>query len=286
VTCTTVAASSAAAQTLDRIAATKIVRIGYVADQAPFAAKGDAGVPMGYAIDICNGVVDEIAKRVDGLKPEFVETSLAGAFDAVGAGRIDLLCGAITATLGRREVVDFSEPVFVTGASALLRTDATRDLRELFLGERTISPPRSLELRPFAVTNIGVRAGTTTEATLRAAVAREGYKVTVVDFASHLEGLAALEARGIDAYFADQVLLAELVKQARNPSGLVVGTRLLTREPYAIALKRGDADLRLVVDRALTDFYATPDFSELLKKYFGEAASEMQGQIVALSVPN
>jgi polar amino acid transport system substrate-binding protein len=279
-------ASNAKAQTLDRIAATKIVRIGFIADQAPFAARGDGGPPVGYAIDVCNRIADEIGKQVDGLTREYVETTLPGAFDAVAGGTIDFLCGAVTTTLSRRQAVDFSEPIFVTGASALLRTDATRDLRELFLGERAISPPRSPELRPFAVSSVGVRLGTTTEATLRAAVAREGYKVAVVGFAAHLDGLAALEAREIDAYFADRVLLVELVKQARDPSGLVVGTRLLTREPYGIALRRNDADARLLVDRTLTDFFATSAFSDLLAKYFGAAAPGIREQILALSVPN
>jgi ABC-type amino acid transport substrate-binding protein len=276
----------AAAQTLDRIAATKIVRIGFIADQAPFASKGADGAPVGYAIEICGRVVDELGRRVPGLKPEYVQTALTDAFEAVAAGRIDLLCGAVTTTLGRREMVDFSEPIFVTGASALLRSDAPRDLREFFLSERTISPPRSPELRPFAISSIGVRSGTTTDKALRAAILREGYKIAVVGFPTHLDGLTALESREIDAYFADRALLIGLLEKARDPAGLLVGTRLLTREPYGIALQRGDADLRLLVDKALTDFYATPEFAGLLTEYFGEAASAMQVQIRALAVPD
>lgn len=276
----------AAAQTLDRIAATKIVRIGFIADQAPFASKGADGAPVGYAIEICGRVVDELARRVPGLKPEYVQTALTDAFEAVAAGRIDLLCGAVTTTLGRRKMVDFSEPIFVTGASALLRSDASRDLREFFLSERRISPPRSPELRPFAISSIGVRSGTTTDEALRAAILREGYKIAVVGFPTHLDGLTALESREIDAYFADRALLIGLLEKARDPAGLLVGTRLLTREPYGIALQRGDADLRLLVDKALTDFYATPEFAGLLTEYFGEAASAMQVQILALAVPD
>jgi polar amino acid transport system substrate-binding protein len=276
----------ASAQTLDRIAATKTVRIGFIADQAPFASKAANGAPVGYAIEICNRVVDEIGRRVPGLKPEYVQTALPDAFEAVAGGQIDLLCGAVTTTLGRRELVDFSEPIFVTGASALLRRDAPRDLREFFLSERRISPPRSPELRPFAISGVGVRSGTTTEEALRAAVLREGYKIAVVGFPTHLDGLAALETREIDAYFADRALLIGLLEKARDPAGLLVGTRLLTREPYGIALPRGDAELRLLVDKALTNFYATSEFPVLLSEYFGEAASAMQAQILALSVPN
>jgi ABC-type amino acid transport substrate-binding protein len=282
---TAILSDIAAAQTLDRIAATKTVRIGFIADQTPFASKGSDGEPIGYAIDLCGRVVEQIGRNIAGVKPAYVETTLADAFEAIAADRIDLLCGAITATLGRRETVDFSQPIFLTGMSGLLRTDSPRDLRELFLGERTISPPRSPELRPFATSRVGVRVATTTEAILRQTVAEEGYGAEIVGFDTHADGLAALEARRIDAYVGDRILLVGLLGAARNPTGLIVASRLFTREPYGIAMKRGDSDLRLLTDRALSQFYATPEFTELLVRYFGEQAPAIKAQILAQSAP-
>jgi polar amino acid transport system substrate-binding protein len=276
---------AAPAQTLDRIAATKTVHIGFIPDQAPFAVQNAGGPPTGYAIDLCNRAVDKIRESVPGLVANYVETSLVDAFDAVASGQIDLLCGAITVTLGRRETVDFSEPIFITGVSGLLRKDSPRDLRELFLGERSISPPRSPEMRPFSTSHVGVRSETTTEAVLRRAIKEGGYGATVAEFATHEEGLAALENRQIDAYFADHALLAELRAQAHRPSRLIIGTRLLTHDVYGIAMSRGDADLRLLVDRVLSALYATPDFAALLGTYFGAQAAELQSQIKASSTP-
>jgi ABC-type amino acid transport substrate-binding protein len=276
---------TAAAQTLERISATKIVRIGYIAEQAPFASASAGGEPNGYAIDLCNRIADQIVAGGGGVTANYVETTLAEAFDAVANDRIDLLCGAITATLGRRATVDFSEPIFLTGMSALLRANAPRDLRELFLGERTISPPRSPAMRPFATSRIGVRTDTTTEAILHRKMEQEGYGAAIVGFANHSEGLAALEAGDIDAYFADRALLAELHRQARRPSELILGSRLLTNEPYGIAMKRGDSELRLLVDKTLSQFFVTPDFMELLKAYFGDEAAALQQQIRAHAIP-
>jgi ABC-type amino acid transport substrate-binding protein len=277
--------AAARAQTLDRIAATRTIHIGFVPDQAPFAIVNEGAPPTGYAIDLCNRVVDKIRETVSGIAVNYVETSLVDAFDAVASGQIDLLCGAITIRLGRREKVDFSEPIFITGVSGLLRKDSPRDLRELFLGERTISPPRSPEMRPFSTSHVGVRSETTTEAALRRAIKEGGYGATVTDFATHEEGLAALEDRQIDAYFADHALLAALQARARHPGQLILGTRLLTQDVYGIAMKRGDADLRLLVDRVLSAFYATPDFAALLGTYFGPQATNLQSQIKAMSVP-
>jgi polar amino acid transport system substrate-binding protein len=80
-------------------------------------------------------------------------------------------------------------------------------------------------------------------------------------------------------------LLAELFARARHPSRLIIGTRLLTHDVYGIAMSRGDADLRLLVDRVLSAFYATPDFATLLRTYFGAQATELQSQIKTSSIP-
>jgi polar amino acid transport system substrate-binding protein/glutamate/aspartate transport system substrate-binding protein len=76
-----------------------------------------------------------------------------------------------------------------------------------------------------------------------------------------------------------------LAKRARDPSSLEVGDRLFTHEPYAIALRRDDADFRLLVDRALTDFYLSDDFLPLLETYFGSEAPMLHTQIMMEHVP-
>jgi ABC-type amino acid transport substrate-binding protein len=50
----------------------------------------------------------------------------------------------------------------------------------------------------------------------------------------------------------------------------VVGDRLFTREPYALALGRNDDDFRLLVDRSLSQLYPTNGFRDVYKKWFGE----------------
>ena len=277
-------ASVAPAQTLEQIAATKLVRIGFVAGQAPFASKPMDGLPEGFSIDLCNKVVENVATTVGELRSEYVETTLAEGFNAIADGRLDLLCGAITITLARREIVDFSEPIFVTGASAILRKDSPRDLRELFLGERTISPPRSLELRPFAKSRIGVRGGTTTETVLKRAIAEGGYSAEIVVFPAHADGLRALEDRDVEAYFADRILLASLLNAADGASGIVLADRLLTNEFYAIAMKRGDSDLRLLVDRTLSKLYSGTEFPALLAKHFGGQTAAIGALIRAQAI--
>ncbi|MCD2180867.1 amino acid ABC transporter substrate-binding protein [Rhizobium sp. GN54] len=274
-------ALATAAATLDTIAKRGTVRIGYIADQAPFSSSQAGAEPAGYAIDLCGRIVDEIEHQFPQLKREYVEMTLANGFDEVRNEEIDLLCGSITVTLQRRETVDFSQPIFLTGASALLRKDSPDYLQTLFLDGPAV---HAVSERP-ATNVIGMRANTTTTATLHEALAIQESKTRLADFNTHEDGLKALEDRKIDAYIADQALLVSLAKRARDPSALKVGDRLITHEPYAIALRRGDADFRLLADRALTEFYLSDDFLPLLETYFGAEAPMLHTQIIMQHVP-
>lgn len=273
------------AQTLEPLSQSKALRLGFIRDQAPFAARLRGGAPTGYAIDLCAVVVRELERKLGDLSVTYVELGMSDSLRAVADGRVDLLCGAVSETLNRREIVDFSEPIFVTGVSAVVRRDAPRILRELVLGDREASAPRSPEMTPFAVIRVGVRDGSTAESSLRQAVAAGSYKATVVGFPAHVDGWAALESGAISAYFADRVLLTALLATARSPGGLTLSPHLLTREVYAIAMRRGDTDLRLTVDRALTRFYGSPDFTALLARYFASDAADIRSQITAFATP-
>ncbi|WP_246752731.1 amino acid ABC transporter substrate-binding protein [Sinorhizobium sp. BG8] len=274
-------AFTAGAGTLDTIAERGSLRIGYISDEAPFSSSNPGGEPVGYAIDLCGRIADEIEHQFPELEREYVEKTLANGFDAVKNEEIDLLCGSITVNLERRETVDFSQPIFLTGASALLRKDSPDYLQTLFLDGPVVHA-----VSERAATNvIGMRANTTTAATLREALAIQASNTKLADFNTHEDGLRALEDRKIDAYIADQVLLISLAKRARDPSSLEVGDRLFTHEPYAIALRRDDADFRLLADRALTEFYLSDDFLPLLETYFGAEAPMLHSQIMLQYVP-
>jgi len=275
-------ALTASAGTLDGIIERGTVRIGYIDDEAPFSAAKAGGEPTGYAIDLCNRIADDIEHQVPELKRDYVQKTLANGFDAVKNGEVDLLCGAITVNLERREIVDFSQPIFLTGASALLRKDSPGYLQSFFFDKPAVS---AVSQRAALPSVIGARANSTTGAALHNAMQGQASTTTIADFKTHEDGLKALEDRKIDAYIGDQVLLTSLATRARDPSVLEVGNRLFTHEPYAIALPRNDADFRLLADRALTDFYLSDDFLTVLDTYFGADAPMLHTQIIMQHVP-
>jgi hypothetical protein len=65
------------------------------------------------------------------------------------------------------------------------------------------------------------------------------------------EGLALVEDGKAAALAGDRIALLTLAKRARDPDKLQMLDQDYSYEPYAIALPRGDADLRLAVNREL-----------------------------------
>ena len=246
------ASPAAATGVLDRLKATGEIRLGVREDAAPLSYTNEAGQPAGYSVLICDAVAAQLGKAIgrDPLKLDYITIGTDDRFEAVADGRIDLLCGADTITLSRRELVDFSLPTFVDGAAVLLRKGSDPTFEAL------------------ANKRIGVRAGTTTEEVLRATLAAKNMKADVVTSDSHADGLAALEGQAIDAYFGDQSILFQLYFQSGDRDALMISENTLTIEEHGLALPRGDSDFRLAVDRAISELYRSGEMTRFFKESF------------------
>jgi ABC-type amino acid transport substrate-binding protein len=230
--------SLASAATLDRIAQDKSIRIAYREDAPPFSYTRD-GNKTGYMLDLCRAVVVELADQlhVPSLNIVYVPVTAANRFDAITAGKADVLCEATSATLSRRETVDFSIPTFVDGASVMVRSDGPANVQGL------------------AGQKVGVLAGTTTEAAAKEFLKGAGITATLVPVKTHDEGLAMLDDGTVSAYFGDRSILLFLAQDSKNRDKLRLADQYLTVEPYALALPYGDDAFRLAVDRALSHIY-------------------------------
>jgi ABC-type amino acid transport substrate-binding protein len=241
---------AARADTLDLIRQSKSIRIAYREDAPPFSYKNNTDEPAGFIVDLCRAVVRELAVQLQSteLNIVYVPVTAANRFDAIEESRADLLCEATSATLSRRDVVDFSIPTYVDGASLMIRTDGPEDLQAM------------------AGRKIGVLSGTTTEVALRNTLKKAGVAAEIRLTMSHNEGLALLEAGTISAYFGDKDILTTLMMQAKAPEKLAVADNYLTIEPYALALRHGDEDFRLAVDRALSHIYRSGEILSILQQ--------------------
>jgi ABC-type amino acid transport substrate-binding protein len=248
------ALAAADAGTLDKVRQDKVFRIAYRDDAPPFSFTDPIGEPAGFMMDLCRSVAKHIAEQlnINDLKVTYVLVTAANRFDAIETAKADLLCEPTSATLSRREHVDFSIPTFVDGASLLVAGDGPADFGGL------------------AGKKIGVLAGTTTEQSLRDTLTSAGISAEITPAKTHEEGLAMLDKGEIVAYFGDRAILSYLASKSSDPSKLRLADNYFSLEPYALALAHGDEDFRLAVDRALSHIYRSGEIGALFTHVFGE----------------
>ncbi len=239
--------------TLKQIQDTQTIRIGYRETTPPMSFLGDDGYPVGYAVDICTRVANA-AKQV--LDLERIETVLvpvtaANRFDALVNGEIDILCGTTTMTLSRREQVDFSQPIFVTGGNLLSRKSAPLGSVSELGGKK-----------------VAVTEETTTIEALNRALKASLTEAEVVSVASADAGIEAVHDGTVDAFAADQITLIGLLVGADDRESFVVSTELFSFEPLALAVRRNDADFRLLVDRVIAFLYKTRQIDDIYARWF------------------
>jgi len=262
------------AGTLDRIKEASKITLGYRTDARPFSFD-DSGAPAGYSVALCQKIADQVKTELglSTLASQWVPVTLADSFSAVQQGKIDLLCGADTVTLSRRKEVSFSIPIFPSGMGALLRADAPAALRQILAEgqppSRPVwrgSPARTLlENKTFTVVT-----GTTGPAWLADRIDAFQISATVAPVDSYDAGIKRILDRSSDVFFGDRAILLETARRSSSASNLVVLDRLFTYEPLALALARSDDEFRLIVDKGLSELFASKGFDDLYLKWFGE----------------
>lgn len=280
------ATPAVAAGTLDRIRQSGRMTMGYVPDAPPFSSADATGKPAGYAIALCNKVAAAVQSelKLSSLAVDFVPVA-DDRFKAVEQGRVDLLCGAVP-TLERRALVDFSIPILMSGSAAMVRADTPARLTEVLAGRQPPEQPTwraSLDQAPQRRA-IAVIGDTPLEKALADRLATLHIVVQLVPVKDVASGVQMLLDRSADAFLADRALLLDAAHRSRSPADLVVLQRIFKREPVALAMHRGEDDLRLIVDRTLSRLYSTQEFRSMYAASFGapDAAALDFFQLVAL----
>jgi len=238
--------------TLAQIQKSGEIKIGYRATEPPMSFLDADKKPAGYSIDVCNVIAEAVEKKIEkDIKITYVPVTAQNRFKALTDNKIDILCGSTTKTLARSELVDFTQLTFVTGASLMT--------------------PRQSTVRKdgFNDKKIGVVKGSTTKAAVLNLLKETETQAAIVAFNSAGEGLAALKKKKIDAFSADQIVLIGMILAESNPGNFMIDSNLFSFEPFALALRRNDADFRLIADREISSLYRSKKILAIYEKWIG-----------------
>ena len=255
--------------TLERIADRGEFRIGYRTDARPLSFE-ENGEAAGYSVDFCRRIAAAVREHLglSNMQVTYVPVATEDRIDAVVNGDIDIECGATTVTLGRQELVDFTLMTFVTGGTILSMAD-----------------DRVSSVADLSGRRVAVIEGTTSAAALRAHLSENLIDAEVVVVANRSEGIAQLRDGDVDGFASDQiVLLGEAmaaVEQDPNVS-YSFADDLYSFEPYALMVRRNDADFRLVANRAIAQLFRGGQHAQLFQQWVGSVGITPSPMLLAM----
>jgi len=242
-----------AAGTLQKIAETGAVSIGFRESSPPFSYLAETRQPIGYSIELCTKVIEAVKRELKrtNLVVKYVPVSTSSRISALTSGEIDLECGSTTSTAERRKEVEFTIPTFIAAARLLVREDS--GIKSIFdlSGKTVVTTQGSSAERFFKERN--------EERSLRA---------TVILGKDHAESFALVESGKAHAFIMDDVLLYSLRSAAKNPDDYAITREALTVEPLAIMLRKDDPSFKKLVDTEIARIITNGEVHAIYRKWF------------------
>ena len=239
--------------TLTRIKNAHVVRLGYRESSPPFSFLDQANRPIGYSLELCEAVVDEIGVEVDdpSLKIEYVKVTSDDRIQAVLQDKIDLECGSTTANADRAKKVAFSPLMFVAGTKLMVPKASN------------VQSVTDLKGRIVVVTK-----GTTNEQAMHNADKKFSLGLNIVTADDHEQSYQMLADGKADAFATDDILLYGLIARHKAQDKFRVAGDYLSYDPYGIMFKRAEPQLAAVVERAFRKLGSNHDLIPLYEKWF------------------
>jgi glutamate/aspartate transport system substrate-binding protein len=239
--------------TLKRVKETGSIRLGYRESSIPFSYVNRPGDPIGYSIDLCNEIVEEVSKELSGIEigVAYKKVTSETRIPAVRSGEIDLECGSTTSNFERQKQAAFSPIFFVAGTKLLVPRDSG------------IASYRDLKGKTVVVT-----AGTTNEAAIRSLSDKQKLGIDIAIGKDHADSFAMLEAGKAAAFGTDDVLLYGLVATTKTGDRYRIVGDYLSYDPYGLMYRKDDADFAAIVDRTFSRLAASRELVQLYNKWF------------------
>ncbi len=227
--------------------------LGHRESSSPFSFINEQGAPVGYSVDICLKIYEQVKKELKrpDLKLKYVALKPADRIAAVKSARVDMECGSTTNTVDRQKDVAFSYTTFVAGARLLAKkSDKLKELTDL-RGKSVV-----------------VTEKTTTEQVLRQVNKERNLGMTFIVAKDHAEGFSRLVSGEAAAVANDDALLFGLVTKAKDPSAYDFVGKYVSVEPYGLMLRKDDAAFAKLVDVSLSTLFASGQIRTIYAKWF------------------
>ena len=239
--------------TLSKVEQTGMITLGYRVSSVPFSYLDEKLNPIGYSMDLCYRIVDavKVKLKLRNLQVKLFPVTSATRIPLVVNGTVDLECGITTNTLERQKSEAFSVTTFVAVSRLLAKKSSN------------IQTLSDLQGEPVAST-----VGTTSIRNLHELNLAQKLDMKILAGLDDAESFQMVQTDRAVAYLMDDVLLRSLVASAKNPAEFSISNESMSIEPYGIALTKGDAAFKQLVDEVLVGLFRSGEIHTIYYKWF------------------
>jgi len=227
--------------TLDKILQRGKIVVGVKYDAKPFGYLNKKGEPVGFDIDLAKYIAKTLLG--DENKVVFKQVTPSNRILALTSGQVDMVIATMTITPPRAQVIDFSVPYYVSGQAILVPKNSDITSMSDLNGKRAI-----------------IVFGSTAEKNLRLMAP----EAEIIGFKTYPSAFAALKQGRADAMTSDDTILMGV---ALYDNSVKLLPRQYSKEPYAVAFKKGSDSLKGRVDAIIEDMQRSGELNQLKHKW-------------------
>ncbi|MFF2323969.1 transporter substrate-binding domain-containing protein [Agrobacterium sp. NPDC058088] len=239
--------------TLQKIKDTGTITIGHRESSVPLSYLDDSQTPIGFSIDLCTLVVDKLKADLSlpDLKVVYQPVNSSNRIPLVENGTVDIECGSTANTIPRQAQVAFSvttfAPQFKWIALASARVNTTDDLK----GK-----------------TVAVTQGTNTSQFVARLNTEKNLGMSILQGKDHAESFLLVQTGRASAFMEDDILLAGLKANAKDPASLTFLSDAFPSDPYGLMISKSDPSFKKLVDDALVAAMQSDTYDKLYTKWF------------------
>jgi ABC-type amino acid transport substrate-binding protein len=234
-----------------RIMRDGVVRVGILYNEPPFGVFGIRGDETGFDADLARALA-----AAWGVQVEFRQVTRQTGIDMVTGGEVDLLIAAQPHERALDNRVEFSQSYYPSVEALVVRQGDGATV-----------------LDHMADRKVGVVIGTNGEQAVDYWLSHVGYTFEVLRFLTLDLAMGALNNSEIDGVVENRVRLARVINAEQQR---FVDVPVMP-EPYAIAMRRQDVNLRGLVNKTLQFFFVSGKLEEISKTNMDGASYPAQG---------
>jgi glutamate/aspartate transport system substrate-binding protein len=239
--------------TMQKIKDSGTILVGHRAAAVPFSMRDSHGQPVGYSLDLCARIIDNVRKALalPELKVSYVEVKSSDRIQKVLDGEVDLECGSTTITPERAAQVAFANTIFVTSSRILTHAAAPiKNIADL-KGQR-----------------VAIAQGASVAPMLSNIDRERKLNIQYVRVKDFTDGFQVLEQGRADAFVSDDIQFAEFIARSSHPQEYAVVGEPLSVDALGIMMRKQDAQLLDIANRTLAGLAASGEFDRIYAKWF------------------